>query len=143
MTADSAVLEGFAYGEHLEGPAQRSLGYRLLAPGEAAPWGTEEEALARRLHAAPYPHHRPAAGLRRRLWAGGALLSAARARPDRARRGGLLEGAAGHGGWLPLPGAGFPLAAYARRGPGVAWTPHRAGGAVKGDHNPADTPTPA
>ena len=28
----TAALIGFAYGEHLDGPQRRSLGYRLLAP---------------------------------------------------------------------------------------------------------------
>jgi hypothetical protein len=52
---DQATLHGFAYGEHLEGPQRRSLGYRLLAPAEPEPWCAEVEALARGLHAAPYP----------------------------------------------------------------------------------------
>src|SRR5436190_1827314 len=52
---EQATLHGFAYGEHLEGPQRRSLGYRLLAPAEPEPWCAEVEALARGLHAAPYP----------------------------------------------------------------------------------------
>jgi hypothetical protein len=52
---DQVPLHLFAYGEHLEGPRQRSLGYRLLTPVEPEPWSAEVEALARRLHAAPYP----------------------------------------------------------------------------------------
>src|SRR5947209_164657 len=56
-------LLGFAYGEHLEGGTRRSLGYRLLAPAEPAPWGPEVESLARRLQAAPYPDHWPATDL--------------------------------------------------------------------------------
>src|SRR6266849_1844898 len=56
-------LQGFAYGEHLEGGSQRSLGYRLLAPAEPAPWGEEVESLARRLQAAPYPDLWPATDL--------------------------------------------------------------------------------
>src|SRR5207244_4348355 len=63
MTPSPATLHGFAYGEHLEGPAQRSLGFRLLAPGEQEPWCAEVEALARRLHTAPYPDHWPPVGL--------------------------------------------------------------------------------
>jgi hypothetical protein len=59
MTTDQTVLRGVVYGEHLEGPQRRSLGYRLLAPAEAEPWCAEVEALARRLHAAPYPDHWP------------------------------------------------------------------------------------
>jgi hypothetical protein len=59
MSTPSAMLDGFAYGEHLEGLPPRSLGYRLLAPPESAPWGAEVEALARRLQGAPYPDHWP------------------------------------------------------------------------------------
>jgi hypothetical protein len=59
MTNNTATLHGFAYGEHLEGPEQRSLGYRLLAPSAPEPWSAEVEALARRLQAAPYPDHWP------------------------------------------------------------------------------------
>src|SRR6516162_8989682 len=54
-----ADLWGFAYGEDLEELSQRSLGYRLLAPAEPAPWCAEVEALARRLQAAPYSDHWP------------------------------------------------------------------------------------
>jgi hypothetical protein len=63
MAAPGVVLEGFAYGEHLEGPEPRSLGFRLLAPAQPAPWTAEVEALARRLQAAPYPDHWPPADL--------------------------------------------------------------------------------
>jgi hypothetical protein len=59
MSTSSAALDAFAYGEHLEGVPPRSLGYRLLAPLEPAPWGDEVEALARRLQGAPYPDHWP------------------------------------------------------------------------------------
>jgi hypothetical protein len=59
MSAAGANLHGFAYGEHLEGLAARSLGYRLLAPAQPAPWSVEVEALARHLQAAPYPDHWP------------------------------------------------------------------------------------
>ncbi|MBV9123577.1 MAG: hypothetical protein JO112_09485 [Planctomycetes bacterium] len=59
MSGPGAVLEGFAYGEHLEGAHQRSLGYRLLAPTAPAPWCPEVETLARRLQMAPYPDHWP------------------------------------------------------------------------------------
>src|SRR5438067_3922304 len=59
MSTPSVSLEGFAYGEHLEGLPPRSLGYRLLAPPESAPLGAEVEALARRLQGAPYPDHWP------------------------------------------------------------------------------------
>ena len=58
-----AGLDGFAYGEHLDGPAKRSLGFRLLAPAEPRPWSAEVETLARRLQAAPFPHHWPATDL--------------------------------------------------------------------------------
>src|SRR6516162_3478275 len=58
-----ADLWGFAYGEDLEELSQRSLGYRLLAPAEPAPWCAEVEALARRLQAAPYSDHWPATDL--------------------------------------------------------------------------------
>jgi hypothetical protein len=228
MSMPSASLEGFAYGEHLEGLPPRSLGYRLLAPPESAPWAAEVEALARRLQGAPYPDHWPPADLfcsvlladgrrllavarygltdhtpsRRRggleligavgpgdldvasalavyrwlqarrlqsenphalggrfaladalaaavpapapsdpvpvlpirLWQDGALLFAATAPSDPDHRLGLLEQGAGRGWqWLPLVGTDFPLAAYAQRGPLVAWTPHLAGVAVKVD----------
>jgi hypothetical protein len=59
MANATADLVGFAYGEHLEGVPPRSLGYRLLAPPEPAPWCAEVEALARRLQAAPYSDHWP------------------------------------------------------------------------------------
>ncbi len=59
MSTPSVLLDGFAYGEHLEGLPPRSLGYRLLAPPESAPWSAEVEALARRLQGAPYPDHWP------------------------------------------------------------------------------------
>src|SRR5947209_13972296 len=63
MTTDQATLHGFVFGEHLEGPQRRSLGYRLLTPAEPEPWCAEVEALARRLQAAPYPDHWPPAEL--------------------------------------------------------------------------------
>jgi hypothetical protein len=63
MSASGVALHGFAFGEHLEGVPQRSLGYRLLAPAEPVPWTAEVESLARRLQAAPYPDHWPPADL--------------------------------------------------------------------------------
>ncbi len=54
MSAAGAVLQGFAYGEDVEGLPPRSLGHRLLTPS-AEPWAAEVEALARGLHATPYP----------------------------------------------------------------------------------------
>jgi hypothetical protein len=233
MSAPSISLEGFAYGEHLEGLPPRSLGYRLLAPPQPAPWCAEVEALARRLQGAPYPDHWPPADLfcsvllsdgrrlialarygladhtpsqrrgglelvgavgpgdldvasslavyrwlqaRRsrsdtlhalggrfalvdalaaspappapadpvpvlpiRLWQEGALLFAATAPSDPDHRLGLLEQGAGRGWqWLPLVGPDFPLAAYAQRGPLVAWTPHLAGVALKVDRKPPE-----
>jgi hypothetical protein len=59
MSAHPITLHCFAYGEHLDDLAQRSLGYRLLAPSRPAPWSGEVEALARRLQATPYPDHWP------------------------------------------------------------------------------------
>lgn len=59
MSSSGAALDGFAYGEHLEGLPPRSLGYRLLTPLEPRPWAGEVEALARRLQGAPYPDHWP------------------------------------------------------------------------------------
>jgi hypothetical protein len=59
----NVILQAFAYGEDLDAFGQRSLGYRLLAPAGAEPWGREVEALARRLQAAPYPDLWPAADL--------------------------------------------------------------------------------
>ena len=52
-------LHGFAYGEHLDGPSQRSLGFRMLAPEPTDVWFAEVETLARRLQSAPYPEHWP------------------------------------------------------------------------------------
>jgi hypothetical protein len=63
MSSPPVTLAGFAFGEYLEGAAQRSLGFRLLAPTEAEPWTAEVEALARRLQAAPYPDSWPPADL--------------------------------------------------------------------------------
>src|SRR5438034_9543138 len=66
MTATGAELIGFAYGEEVEGVGGapgRSLGFRLLAPAGPQPWTAEVEGLARRLQAAPYPDHWPAADL--------------------------------------------------------------------------------
>src|SRR6516164_4220690 len=228
MSTLGIMLDGFAYGEDLDGLPSRSLGYRLLAPPEPAPWSAEVEALARRLQGAPYPDHWPPTDLfcsvlladgrrlvavarygladhtpshrrggleligvlgpgeldvpsalavyrwlqaRRaqsdnlhalggrfaladalaaappvpapadpvpvlpiRLWQEGALLFAATAPGDPSHRLGLLEQGAGRAWqWLPLVGPDFPLAAYAQRGPLVAWTPHLAGVAVKVD----------
>jgi hypothetical protein len=63
MAVVAATLDGFAYGEDLEGLPPRSLGYRLLAPPQPAAWSDEVEALARRLQGAPYPEHWPATDL--------------------------------------------------------------------------------
>jgi hypothetical protein len=63
MNAAGVGLAGFAFGESLEGPQRRSLGFRLLAPQPPAPWSAEVEALARRLQAAPYPDHWPPTAL--------------------------------------------------------------------------------
>lgn len=62
MAADVA-LHGFAFGECVEGVPPRSLGYRLLARAEPAPWAAEVEALARCLQAAPFPDDWPAVDL--------------------------------------------------------------------------------
>lgn len=59
MSLAGTTLDGFAYGEHLEGLPPRSLGYRLLTPLEPQSWAGEVEALARRLQGAPYPDHWP------------------------------------------------------------------------------------
>jgi hypothetical protein len=63
MSDSMGELEGFAYGEDLEGVTQRSLGYRLLAPLPSRSWCAEVEALARRLQAVPYSDHWPATDL--------------------------------------------------------------------------------
>ncbi len=55
MTTPAVTLHGFAYGEHVDGVAARSLGFRLLSPQVPEPWSAEVEALARHLQAAPYP----------------------------------------------------------------------------------------
>jgi hypothetical protein len=109
------MLDGFAYGEDLEGLPPRSLGYRLLAPPEPQPWCAEVEALARRLQGAPYPDHWPPSDLfcSVLLADGRRLIAVARYgladhTPSR-RRGGLeLVGALGHGD-LDVPSA---LAVY-------------------------------
>lgn len=91
----SSTLLGFAYGEHVEGPYSRSLGYRLLAPADKQPWCDEVEALARRLQAAPYPDHWPPVDLfcSALLGDGRRLIAAARYgladRTPSQRRGGL------------------------------------------------------
>jgi hypothetical protein len=59
MNTADVTLRCFAYGEHLDSLAQRSLGYRLLAPARPQPWSAEVEALARRLQTTPYPDHWP------------------------------------------------------------------------------------
>src|SRR5205085_1810932 len=131
MAADAVALHGFAYGEVLEGPNRRSLGYRLLAPAGPVAWGPEVESLARRLQAAPYPDSSPPV-LPLRVWGEGVLLFAATAPSDPDHHLGLLQqGTAANWQWLPLVGADFPLPSYARRGPVIAWTPHLAGVAVK------------
>jgi hypothetical protein len=63
MTAGGAEFYGFAYGEDVEAPNGRSLGYRLLAPAGPESWSAEVEALARRLQAAPYPDQWPSTDL--------------------------------------------------------------------------------
>src|SRR5262245_19078188 len=63
MSGPAVTLAGFAYGEDLDGDAQRSLGYRLLAPAAAQGWGAEVEALARQLQATPFPDNWPPAEL--------------------------------------------------------------------------------
>jgi hypothetical protein len=55
MSTAGAVLQGFAYGERVEGEPPRSLGHGLLAPSGTEPWCAQVEALARGLHATPYP----------------------------------------------------------------------------------------
>jgi hypothetical protein len=54
---------GFAYGEDVEAPNGRSLGFRLLAPAGPESWSAEVEGLARRLQAAPYPDLWPSTDL--------------------------------------------------------------------------------
>lgn len=63
MSAPAATLHGFAYGEHLDGPQQRSLGFRLLAPVESESWSAEVETLARALQGTTYPDQWPPADL--------------------------------------------------------------------------------
>jgi hypothetical protein len=76
-----------------------------------------------------------------RMWQDGVVLFAATSPADPDLRLGLLEQGAGSGWqWLPLVGPDFPLTAYARRGPLVAWTPNLAGVALKLDQPP---PAPA
>ncbi len=78
-----------------------------------------------------------------RLWQEGALLFAATAPSDPDHRLGLLDQGAGRSWqWLPLVGPDFPLAAYAQRGPLVAWTPHLAGVAVKVERKQPEAPRP-
>lgn len=63
MATTAVTLQGFVYGEDVDGVARRSLGFRLLSPVVPEPWSAEIEALARRLQAAPYPDHWPPTGL--------------------------------------------------------------------------------
>jgi hypothetical protein len=63
MSAGGAEWYGFAYGEDVESPNGRSLGFRLLAPAGPETWSAEVEALARRLQAAPYPDQWPSTDL--------------------------------------------------------------------------------
>jgi hypothetical protein len=55
MSTADVTLHAFAYGEELEDSTRRSLGYRLLAPAEAAPWAAEVDTLARTLRGVSYP----------------------------------------------------------------------------------------
>jgi hypothetical protein len=55
MSTADVTLHAFAYGEELEDSTRRSLGYRLLAPGEPVPWAAEVDALARTLRGVSYP----------------------------------------------------------------------------------------
>jgi hypothetical protein len=74
-----------------------------------------------------------------RLWQDGALLFAAASPSDPDHHLRLLEQNAGNSWqWLPLVGPDFPLAAYAQRGPVIAWTPHLAGVALKIDRKSAE-----
>ena len=67
MSAGGAEWYGFAYGEDVESPNGRSLGFRLLAPAGPETWSAEVEALARRLQAAPYPDQWPSTDSATRL----------------------------------------------------------------------------
>jgi hypothetical protein len=140
-------LLGFAYGEHLEGGSQRSLGYRLLAPAEPTPWGPEVEALARRLQAAPYPEHWPATDLfcSVLLADGQRLVALARYglsdhTPDR-RRGGLeLIGVVGPAA-LDVPAA-LALYQWLRQRREAADDLHQLGGRYELDAILAAVPAP-
>jgi hypothetical protein len=61
MSAPGVTLQGFAYGEYLDGVPPRSLGYQLQAPVEPESWSAEVETLARQLQAACYPDQWPPA----------------------------------------------------------------------------------
>ena len=90
------------------------------------------------------PPHDPVPVLPIRLWQEGALLFAATVPSDPDHRLALLEQGAGHGWqWLPLVGEDFPLAAYAQRGPLIAWTPHLAGVALRVGSRAVESPPPA
>jgi hypothetical protein len=111
MSSPAPDLVAFAYGEDFDGLAQRSLGYRLLTPLEPTDWSAEVEALARRLQAAPYSEHWPAADLfcSVLLTDGRRLVAVARYgladHTPSQRRGGLeLVGVVGPGG-LDVPTA--------------------------------------
>jgi hypothetical protein len=89
------VVDGFAYGEALEGLPLRSLGFRLLVPMAPKPWSQEIEALARQLQATTYPESWPATDLFASILLehGGRMVAVARYgvtdhTPSR-RRGGL------------------------------------------------------
>jgi hypothetical protein len=138
-------LIGFAYGEHLEGGSRRSLGYRLLAPAEPAAWRDEVESLARRLQAAPYPDHWPAADLfcSVLLADGGRLVALARyGLSDQTagrRRGGLeLVGVVGPA-TLDVPAA-LALYQWLRQRRAAADDLHQLGGRFRLDDVLPDVP---
>jgi hypothetical protein len=58
MTAGPEFF-GFAYGEDVEAPNGRSLGFRLMSPAGPESWSAEVEGLARRLQATPFPDQWP------------------------------------------------------------------------------------
>jgi hypothetical protein len=89
------------------------------------------------------PRSDPVPVLPVRLWQDGAFLFAAAAPSDPDHHLRLLEQNAGQAWqWLPLVGPDFPLAAYAQRGPLIAWTPHLAGVALKIDRKGPETTRP-
>lgn len=91
--------------------------------------------------AGPPPALEPLPVLPVRLWQAGPMLFVAGSPSDPDQHLRLLDQAtSSQWQWLPLVGPDFPFAAYAKRGPLLAWAPHQTGVAIQLD---ADPPVPS